>query len=201
VSTTVVNVVGAQARAITEAVGAAANVRAVIPDHDEPPLERAVDAWRQVVGAHVPYLVHDADALAEVAVAWVAWYDRTGARGELEVAVAETVTRWRARALELPDYYLVLDAESLPPTWRHWYLGFLHRAAPARVVPVVAEAATVLRRLSRLGAGRWWPDLSVLLDDVDRVVPDRLGVDSQPGAGQGQASGHLVEARAPGTPR
>jgi len=52
--------------------------------------------------------------------------------GELEVAIRETVGRWRARAIELPDYYLLLDPGSWTATRRHWYLGLLHRAAPTR---------------------------------------------------------------------
>jgi hypothetical protein len=37
---------------------------------------------------------------------------RFGPTGELEVAVAETLQRWRARAIELPDYDLVLNPET-----------------------------------------------------------------------------------------
>ena len=86
--------------------------------------------------AHSPYLVHDADPLAAVGDAWVRRYDEQGPIGELEVAVAETLARWRVGSIELPDYYLVLDAEAWGATRRHWYLGVLHGAAPARVVPV-----------------------------------------------------------------
>jgi hypothetical protein len=93
--------------------------------------------------------------------------------GELEVAIEATLVRWRVGSIELPDYYLVLDAESMPPTQRHWYLGVLHRAAPARVVPV-ADAAEAARAISRLGSGRWWPDLDVLLSGIDRIAPDQL---------------------------
>ena len=101
--------------------------------------------------------------MAAVADAWVRRFDEQGPIGELEVAVSETLARWRVGSIELPDYYLVLDAESWTPTRRHWYLGVLHRAAPARVVPVPndAEAAGALPRLD---AGRWWPDLDELLD-------------------------------------
>lgn len=206
VSTTVIALVGASARACAEAAGAAANVRAVLPDQDAPPLDRAVEAWREAKGAHIPYLVHDADPLATVADAWVQRFDQPAGRGwagegergafaggrgwmgegergafaggrgwagELEVAVSETVARWRARSIELPDYYLVLDAESLGATTRHWYLGVLHRAAPVRVVPVAATPTEVIARLSHLPAGRWWPDLDQLLSGIDRVVPDR----------------------------
>ena len=100
--------------------------------------------------------------------------DAEGVAGELEVAVGETLTRWRARDLELPDYYLVLDAEELDATRRHWYLGFLHRAAPNRVLPTAGTPAEVGERLANLASGRWWPDLDRLLEGVDRVVPDRV---------------------------
>jgi len=182
-STTVIAVVGdahlqsrhgaGDARAAVERLGSAANVVALVPPVDDPPLDRAVAAWHDATRAHSPYFVHDADPLAAVADAWVRLYDEHGPRGELEVAVAETLARWRPGSIELPDYYLALDADTWEPTRRHWYLGVLHAAAPARVVPVTgtdAEAA-----LGHLGAGRWWPDLDELLDGVDRVVPDQVG--------------------------
>lgn len=185
VSTTVIGLVGARAREATEALGAAANVRAVIPDPDADPLDRAVEAWREASGAHVPYLAHDADPLADVADAWVRWYDQQGARGDLEVAVEAALTRWRARSVELPDYYLVLDAEALDATRRHFYLGYLRDAAPHRVVPVEAEPALLGARVSRLRAGRWWPDLDRLLADAGDCVPDALrGPDAAAGLGR-----------------
>jgi hypothetical protein len=101
-------------------------------------------------------------------------YDQQGPVGELEVAVRDTLSRWRSRAIELPDYYVVLDAESWGATRRHWFLGLLHRVAPNRVVPVEGGADQVQARISTLASGRWWPDLDRLLADVDRVVPDRL---------------------------
>lgn len=173
-STTVIALVGEDARDGVVALGRAANVRAVRPEPESEALDRAVEAWREVAGAHVPYLVHDADPLATVADAWVRWYDGRGARGELEVAVEATLARWRARSLELPDYYLVTGAGELEATRRHFYLGYLHRAAPVRVVPVAAEPAALRQAVARLRAGRWWPDLDRLLADAAQVVPDRV---------------------------
>ena len=106
--------------------------------------------------------------------AWVRRFDGDGPIGELEVVVSDTLARWRAGSIELPDYYLVLDAETWTPTRRHWYLGVLHAAAPARVVPV-ANADAAAAALARLTPGRWWPDLDDLLHDIDRVVPDQVG--------------------------
>lgn len=98
--------------------------------------------------------------------------------GDLEVAVAEAAARWRGRSVELPDYYLVLDAEVIPATRRHGYFGVLRDAAPARIVPVAPSADAVDRALTRLPAGRWWSDLPELLVAIDRVAPD--AVDAAP---------------------
>jgi hypothetical protein len=172
-STTVVAVVGTDAAACVERLGRAANVVPVTVDADEPPLDRAVAAWSDAARSHSPYFVHDADPLAAVADAWVRRYDEEGPIGELEVAEVETLARWRVGSIELPDYYVVLDAERWGPTRRHWYLGMLHSRAPARVVPVPDPDAAA-RMLPRLGAGAWWPDLDDLLGGIERVVPDQL---------------------------
>ncbi len=100
--------------------------------------------------------------------------------GEVEVAVQETLARWRAGSIELPDYYLALDAERWAPTHRHWFLGVLHRAAPARVVPVAGNADEVAAALGHLSSGRWWPDLDRLLDGIERTVPDQAGLAPEP---------------------
>jgi hypothetical protein len=171
--TTVVTVVGDDAAGCVRRLGEAVNVVPVSVDVDDPPLDRAVATWAEATRAHTPYLVHDADPLATVADAWVRHFDEQGPIGELEVAVAETLARWRVGSIELPDYYLVLDAETWGPTRRHWYLGVLHRAAPARVVPVTDPDAAA-RTLPRLGAGAWWPDLDDLLGGIERIVPDQL---------------------------
>jgi hypothetical protein len=172
-STTVVAVVGTAAAQCVERLGQAANVVPVDVDVDEPPLDRAVAAWAEAVRTHSPYLVHDADPLLAVADAWVRRFDEAGPIGELEVAVSETLARWRVGSIELPDYYLVLDAEAWGPTRRHWYLGVLHAAAPARVVPVPDPDAGA-RMLPRLGTGAWWPDLDDLLEGIEQVVPDQV---------------------------
>lgn len=178
-STTVVAVVGDGSRACVERLGNAVNVAPSEPDADatdaragDEPLDRAVAAWSEATRVHTPYFVHDADPLTVVADAWVRRYDEQGPVGELEVAVQSTLARWGVGSIELPDYYLVLGAEAMQPTRRHWYLGVLHRAAPARVVPV-GDPAAAAHALPRLRAGRWWPDLDALLDGIDRVVPDR----------------------------
>jgi hypothetical protein len=179
-STTVVAVVGDGSATCVERLGGAANVATPEPQGagarraaDDDALDRAVTAWGEAVRVHTPYFVHDADPLALVADAWVRRYDQHGPVGELEVVVEATLARWRGGSIELPDYYLVLDAEAMDPTRRHWYLGALHRAAPARVVPV-SDPLGAAGALPRLTTGRWWPDLDELLAGIDRVVPDRV---------------------------
>jgi hypothetical protein len=174
ISTTVVALVGEQARTCAQALGRAANIRVELPDAELPALERAAAAWRAATSTQAPYLVHDADPLALVADAWVRRFDGQGPAGELEVAVGDTLARWRARAIELPDYYLVLDAGSWGATRRHWYLGLLHRAAPSRVVPATAAAGELRAAVATLASGRWWPEMDRLLAEVGRVVPDQL---------------------------
>jgi hypothetical protein len=175
IATTVVALLGEQAPACLDQLGQAPNVATARPDADAPPMERAAAAWEAATRTHTPYLLHDADPLETVAAAWVRRFDveHPGLAGELEVAVAETLRRWRARAIELPDYYLVLDPEAWEETRRHFYLGFLHRAAPNRVVPVAGTPERVAAQLGGLRSGRWWPEADRLLDGVDRVVPDR----------------------------
>lgn len=180
VATTVIALIGPRAADHARAVGEAANVAAVVPPDGEP-LDRAGQAWRHATRTSRTYLLHDADPLASVGEAWVGQWDGDGHRGAVDVAVAEVTSRWRARSLELPDYYLVLDAEDLSPTWRHWYLGVVRDAAPVRVVPVADTASAVERALVRLRAGRWWPELPELLERIDQVVPDvgRLAADDE----------------------
>lgn len=178
VATTVLALVGAppvqDLRALAASLGETVNIRAVLPEADAPPLDRAVAAWGEAAHAHIPYLVHDADPLTEVSAAWVERWEGTGDPGRLEVAIHEVLRRWRARSLELPDYYLLVDAEALPPTWRHWYLGVLAASAVHRIVVVGPDPVEVVGAVRELTAGRWWPQLDALLADVDRRVPDAL---------------------------
>lgn len=173
-STTVVALVGPDAGSRAAELGAFANVHAEIPDHG-PALDRAAAALAGIARTSRTYSVHDADPLEAVVRHWVSLYDGAGTPGDLEAAVAGATVRWRGRSIELPDYYLVLDAETWPATRRHWYLGVLRAVAPARVVPVGNDAAAIGRALSHLPSGRWWPDLPDLLDGIDRVAPDAMG--------------------------
>src|SRR5437870_1910813 len=162
-STTVVVLVGPGTATLLQMLEDAANVRVLHLDDNSSPLDRAVAATRQAGGAHIPYLVHDADPLARGVDAWARYFDEAGPIGELEVAVSDTLARARTGALELPDYYLVLDPERLEATRRHFWLGLLHRNAPARVVPVEPDPASVLTALGTLTPGRWWSPIGDLL--------------------------------------
>lgn len=179
IAATVVALVGVDAAGRADEVGRSANVLGVVPEPAEP-LQRAEQAWGSAARSSRTYVVHDADPLGAVAERWVDLYDGNGIRGDLETAVAAVAARWRQRALELPDYYLVLDAEDLPPTARHWFLGVLRDAAPARVVPVASRPGAVEHELTRLPAGRWWPDLPDLLAGIDEVAPDDVETASRP---------------------
>jgi hypothetical protein len=173
VNTTVVAVVAVAGVDPLDGVRAA-NVRIVRPEADPPALDRAILAWEQVRRTSTLYTLHDADPLAWVADAWVRRFDGQGAVGELEVAVAETLSRWRARSLDLPDYYLVVNPEAFASTMRHWFLGVVRPAAPTRVV-VVRPSISLADQLGQLRPGPWWPDLDRMLADLDRVVPDQAG--------------------------
>ena len=183
VATTVLALVGPSRedlRRLALSLGEAPNVRAVVPDDAAASLDRAVTAWTEVTRAHVPYLVHDADPLVDVASAWVDRWDGAGDVGRLEVAVQQVLQRWRARSLELPDYYMVIDPAGLTATARHWFLGVLSGASAHRVVVAGAGPDEATRAVRRLRAGPWWPELDVLLDGIDRRVPDTVEVAGRP---------------------
>jgi hypothetical protein len=165
----------------------AANVRVLRPEADAAALDRAVEAWQQARRTSTPYLLHDADPLAAVADAWARRFREQDAGGDLEIAVAETLARWRARSLDLPDYYLLADPEGLDPILRHWFLGLLGSAAPTRVV-TGREGAPVVDQLTDLRSGPWWPDLDRVLAGLDRVLPEQLG-----GIGTPSGPSELVE--------
>ncbi len=175
VVTTVVAVVGGSS-GLLDRMGEAANVRSFHGGPEAPPLERAAEAWSAARRVRSPYFVHDADPLGWVVDTWAAHFDGEGAAGELEVAVSQTVRRWRAGSVELPDYYLVVAPDEWGQTRRHWYLGVLASAAPSRVV-VDDGRGDATSILPGLATGPWWPNLDMMLEGLDRVVPDRAGLE------------------------
>ncbi|MEN3538752.1 hypothetical protein AAH991_26820 [Microbispora sp. ZYX-F-249] len=175
-SSTVVVVAGDRAAEVTTALDGLHNVRA-IPRGQRTPAEMTDVVTR----ATATYVLHDADPLAEVGDAWTGFFDGTTPVGGLEVAIETTLGALRAERLVLPDYYVVLDPDGLTPTRRHWWLGVLAGAAPARVVPSPASAGAVKETLRTLSAGRWWPsDLDGWLRGLPRQVPDRVGLPGVP---------------------
>jgi hypothetical protein len=168
----VVGVIGAPTGALARA-GEAANVRVAQPEPEAATLDRAVQAWDLATRSSVPYFLHDADPLAWVEQAWARRFEAGSPPGELEVAVTETLRRWRARSLELPDYYVLIDPESWEPARRHWYLGLLVGAAPRRVATVAP--VELVASLPGLPPGPWWPELDGLVAGVEHVVPDQAG--------------------------
>jgi hypothetical protein len=111
--------------------------------------------------------------------------------GALEGAVAGFLARARAGSLGLPDHYLALDPDGWDPTARHFVLGWLAGAAPVRVTPVAGTTAAVTRALPALATRHWWPEAARLLEGLDRVVPDRAGVESGDGSRRDGAALHL----------
>ncbi|MBO2442145.1 hypothetical protein [Actinomadura nitritigenes] len=171
-SSTVVVVAGERAGDVVAGLGGLHNVRALVRG-DVPPAEFAALVGR----AAGTYVVHDDDPLAAVRDAWTAFFDGASAPGPLEVAVEEALAALRSGRAQLPDYYIVLDPEEMPETARHWWLGVLAGAAPARVVPAPSVPSRVAAELGRLSPGRWWPDdAASWLRELPRTVPDRAGL-------------------------
>lgn len=169
-STTVV-IVGDGAADALRPLARLANVRA-----------RSLDGWeddeagRWEQSASTPYLVHDRDPLGHVAAAWEEFYD--------DVATLETLTLEVDRAIDaldggrasIPDYYVVLEPETLGRTRRHWWLGVVSSASPQRVIPWPDRGAPITRLLRRLPTGRPWPAHAAWLRSVSTAVPDQVGV-------------------------
>ncbi|HEX6470028.1 MAG TPA: hypothetical protein VF069_13100 [Streptosporangiaceae bacterium] len=173
-NSTLVVIAGEGADRVVAGLDGLHNVRAVVAG-DRPAAELTEIATR----VSATYVVHDGDPLAEVGDAWVDYFDQTAPVGGLEVAIEGAIRVLRAEAAVLPDYYIVLDPESMPPTRRHWWLGVLAGAAPARVVPSPATSDAVRATLAHLAAGRWWPEpADGWLRELPRTVPDRAGLPS-----------------------
>jgi hypothetical protein len=198
VSTTVVCVIGAD-DVTFDALRHKTNIVVYQPDPSAPAMERAVTAWEFARRAHSAYFVHDADPLISVADAWGRYFEGAGPVGELEIVVSETLARWRAGSLELPDYYLVPSVNEWPAPRRHWYLGLLAGACALRVV-TTTYGPDLAYKLAALPAGRWWPDLDRLLAGVERRPPDQAGLPSEakPAAGEVEKPYLVTAARTSG---
>ena len=92
--------------------------------------------------------------------------------------MAETLARWRAGALDLPDFYLLTRgrgaARGSVGTGTSVCWDRPRRSGSSW------PGGSLAMTLRRLPAGPWWPELDVILDGVDRlehagaVVGDRL---------------------------
>jgi len=82
-------------------------------------LEAAVWALRRAAGISAPYVLVAADPLAAAAAEWRAMWEITAQpRGaeDFEIRAAQALAAWRAKQFELPDYYLVVAEEAVPPS-------------------------------------------------------------------------------------
>jgi hypothetical protein len=177
-NSTVVVIVGEQAGRVVAGLDGLANVRAVQRTSGERETGDGDGSGRAVRAAvaqsHAAYVVHDADPLAGVGAAWAGFFDGTAPAGTLEVAVEAALSALRTEAAALPDYYVVLDPDTLTDTRKHWWFGVLAGASPNRVVPAAPSAAAVRDLLAGLRSGRWWPDPpDEWLRGLGRIVPDR----------------------------
>lgn len=157
-STTVVAVIGEAAEDVAAVLRDDGNVR-VIPSAGD-----VVATWAEVVRTRSPFCVITDDPLGAVAAAWDELFRTRSASGTLEVVVSEALSRIRSGTVDLPDFYLV-RGEGM------FHLAVLQPLAPARVVPVDSD---IRRTVSTLGAGRWWPRPEILLDRLERRLPDRF---------------------------
>lgn len=172
-STTLV-VVGDDAATAIRSLEHSANVSALAFGRELEASDAEVARWSQT--ATTPYLVHDRDPLAHVAAAWVEFFDDQASYGVLELEIARAVAAAAHHEFRVPDYYVVIHPETMPVTWKHWWLGVLAAASPARVIPWPDAEEPLVPLLRRLPTGRAWPDATRWLPSVATAVPDRVGL-------------------------
>ena len=169
-STTLV-VVGDAATSAIHALEGFANVQAAsLPDATD------VEVARWSATSAAPYVVHDHDPLGHVAAAWVEFFDDQSTFGVLELEIDRAMEAVERHAMNVPDYYVVLHPETLPITWKHWWLGVLASESPTRVIPWPDADASLAGLLRHLPTGRAWPDVESWLPTVAGAVPDRIGL-------------------------
>ena len=96
--------------------------------------------------------------------------------GVLELEIDRAMEAAERHAMSVPDYYVVLHPETLPITWKHWWLGVLASESPTRVIPWPTGDDSLARLLRHLPTGRAWPDVESWLPRVVGAVPDRVGL-------------------------
>jgi hypothetical protein len=173
-STTIV-LVGSDAPAAADALvalGRLANVRAAALARSS---EEEASRW--LAQSYAPYVAHDRDPLVHVASAWVEFFDDLTTFDTLDLEVSRALDAFERGRLTMPDYYIVMEPEALPPTWKHWWLGVLPQAAPTRVIPWSEDGPVSLARVLRtLPTSRQWPQPGPWLHGVAHSVPDRIGL-------------------------
>ncbi len=137
-------------------------------------------ATRRIAAAGTPWVVHDTDPLEHVAAAWVELFEERSTLGALEVEVETALAQFEAGSAVMPDYYIVLEPQDAPETWRHWWCGALAHRAPQRVLaaraPATPRDATIRRLLTTLPSSRPWPDPESWLPHLPFDIPDRVGL-------------------------
>jgi hypothetical protein len=195
---TVVVLAGKTSEPVLAAVERSMNVVLVRPADDADGgdgVAVAAAALRRAAGISAPYVLVAADPLAAVAAEWSAMWDlsqETHGSERFELRAAEALAAWRANQFELPDYYLVLAAETGPTASAEdqrpdFYLGPLRSVRPHRVVVAAAaepaeQAAAARSELGSLRAGRWWPSLEEVFRTVRGFYPGALA--ESPDAGR-----------------
>ena len=125
--------------------------------------------------SHAPFVVHDRDPLGHVASAWVEFYDERSTLGVLQLEIEQLVDAVDRHEIRVPDYYVVLEPESLRGTWLHWWLGVLAAASPSRVIPWAPGDSSLAALIRHLPTARAWPEVREWLPTVVKAVPDRVG--------------------------
>jgi hypothetical protein len=115
---TVVVLAGSAPGEVLAAVGQSMNVTLIRPedpaDGDSDATAVAASALQRAGRTTSPYALVLADPLAAVAAGWQAMWDVSRQEGpaEFELEAAKALAAWRTGQFELPDYYLVLAADT-----------------------------------------------------------------------------------------
>ena len=117
-ASTVVVMAGSAPGEVLAAVGQSMNVTLIRPedpaDGDSDAIAVAAAALQRAGRTTSPYALVLADPLVAVAAGWQAMWDvsRQDGPAEFELEAAKALSAWRTGRFELPDYYLVLAADT-----------------------------------------------------------------------------------------
>ncbi|GAA1672329.1 hypothetical protein [Microbacterium lacus] len=172
---TIVAIVGDQSEEALATLDGIRGVEVLSLQGSEPAL-----ATRRIAASATPWVVHDADPLVHVAAAWVELFEARATLETLEVEVETALSLFEEGAAIMPDYYIVLEPEDAPDTWRHWWCGALGHRAPQRVIaapaPTRPRDAALRRMLGNLPSSRPWPEPAAWLPRLPFEIPDRVGL-------------------------